>query len=158
MFLDSLDHASLIDGARLGFGTLRKFRHNDMADLDKKLARTEEHHGKLIAVDGVFSMEGDLTDLPGVVSQAKKHSARLLVDDAHGIGVFGDHGRGVAEHFGLEADVDLVMGTLLEVAGSDRRLRSRKPKRSSISCATTLVPKYSPRRHRRLRSGPCSQR
>ncbi len=111
VFLDALDHASLIDGARLGFGVARKFRHNDMDDLDKKLALTESHHSKLIAVDGVFSMEGDVTDLPGVVEQAKRHNARVLVDDAHGIGVFGEHGRGVAEHFGLEDGVDLVMGT-----------------------------------------------
>jgi len=111
VLLDALDHASLIDGARLGFGTLRKYRHNDMAHLEQRLTRCDAHHGRLIAVDGVFSMEGDVADLPGIVSLARSHGARILVDDAHGIGVFGDHGRGVAEHFGLEAEVDLVMGT-----------------------------------------------
>ncbi len=111
VFLDALDHASLIDGARLGFGTLRKYRHNDMAHLRQRLERCEEHHGRLIAVDGVFSMEGDVADLPAIVDLAADHGARILLDDAHGVGVFGEHGRGVAEHFGLEDRVDLVMGT-----------------------------------------------
>ncbi|MAE96708.1 MAG: 8-amino-7-oxononanoate synthase [Deltaproteobacteria bacterium] len=111
VFLDALDHASLIDGARLGFGSLRKYRHNDLADLARKLGRTEEHHGKLIAVDAVFSMEGDLVDLPGIVEMARAHEARILLDEAHGVGVFGARGRGVAEHFDLEEEVDLVMGT-----------------------------------------------
>ncbi len=111
VFLDALDHASLIDGARLGFGTLRRYKHNDMADLEAKLARTPEHHARLVAVDGVFSMEGDLADLPEIVRLLERHPARLLLDDAHGVGVFGAHGRGVAEHFGLEDRVDLVMGT-----------------------------------------------
>jgi len=110
-FLDSLDHASIIDGARLGFGKTLKFRHNDVADLEGKLARTAENKGKLIVIDGVFSMEGDICDLPGLVSAKKAHDARLMVDDAHGIGVLGENGRGTAEHFGLEHEVDMVMGT-----------------------------------------------
>jgi len=110
-FLDGLDHASILDGARLGFGKVFKFKHNDMQDLEGKLQRAAEGKGKLIVVDGVFSMEGDLVDLPGVVRLARKYGARLMVDDAHGLGVFGENGRGTAEHFGLESEVDLVMGT-----------------------------------------------
>ncbi|MCZ6784083.1 MAG: aminotransferase class I/II-fold pyridoxal phosphate-dependent enzyme [Proteobacteria bacterium] len=110
-FLDNLDHASIIDGARLGFGKSFKFKHNDMADLEGKLERAPSSHGKLIVVDGVFSMEGDVADLPALVKLREPHGARLMVDDAHGIGVFGENGRGIAEHFGLEDQVDLLMGT-----------------------------------------------
>jgi len=111
VFLDALDHASIIDGARLGFGRSHKFRHNDMADLEKKLANAPEDRGKLIVVDGVFSMEGDLAPLSEIVALAKQYGSRLMVDDAHGLGVFGEYGRGTPEHFGVEGDVDLLMGT-----------------------------------------------
>jgi len=110
-FLDNLDHACIIDGARLGFGKTVKFKHNDAQDLDQRLAAFDGSKGKLIVVDGVFSMEGDVADLPSLVRVKEKHGARLMVDDAHGIGVFGEHGRGTSEHFGLEDKVDLVMGT-----------------------------------------------
>ena len=110
-FLDSLDHACIIDGCRLGFGRSYKFRHNDMADLEKKLSSAPKDKGKLIVVDGVFSMEGDIADLPYIVELKKQHGARVMVDDAHGLGVFGENGRGTAEHFGCESEVDLVMGT-----------------------------------------------
>ena len=110
-FLDAMDHASIIDGVRLGFAKSIKFRHNDMADLEGKLSRTSDKKGKLIVVDGVFSMEGDVADLPALVQLKNRYGCRLFVDDAHGIGVFGASGRGVAEHFGLEHEVDLVMGT-----------------------------------------------
>ena len=110
-FLDSLDHACIIDGCRLGFGRSFKFRHNDMADLEKKLASADGDKGKLIVVDGVFSMEGDVADLPNIVALKKEYGARVMVDDAHGLGVFGEHGRGTPEHFGLEHEVDLLMGT-----------------------------------------------
>ncbi|MFP6639838.1 MAG: aminotransferase class I/II-fold pyridoxal phosphate-dependent enzyme, partial [Myxococcota bacterium] len=93
------------------FGKSLKYRHNDMADLEAKLGRSPEDRGKLIVVDGVFSMEGDLADLPAIVNLKNQYGARLLVDDAHAIGVFGDNGRGTAEHFGLEHEVDLTMGT-----------------------------------------------
>ena len=109
--LDALDHACIIDGCRLGFGRTHKFRHNDMDDLEKKLAHAPADKGKLIVVDGVFSMEGDLAPLPKLVELKKRYSARLMVDDAHGLGVFGENGRGTPEHFGVEADVDLLMGT-----------------------------------------------
>ncbi len=111
VFLDNLNHASIIDGVRLGFGKTLKFKHNDMKDLDGKLERSDGRKGRLIVVDGVFSMEGDLCDLPGLVELKKKYGTRLMVDDAHGLGVFGENGRGTAEHFGLENEVDLVMGT-----------------------------------------------
>ena len=111
VFLDGLDHACIIDGARLSFGRIVKFRHNDMGDLGEKLARVPVEGGRLIVVDGVFSMEGDICPLPQIVTLKRRHGARLMIDDAHGLGVLGDHGRGTAEHFGLEDDVDLVMGT-----------------------------------------------
>lgn len=111
VFLDALDHACIIDGARLGFGRIVKYRHNDMRDLEDKLARTSDGLGRLIVVDGVFSMEGDLCDLPEIVRLKNRYNARLMVDDAHGLGVLGENGRGTAEHFGLEEEVDLVMGT-----------------------------------------------
>jgi len=110
-FLDALDHASLIDGCRLGFGRSHKFRHNDMSDLEKKLAAASEDRGKLIVVDGVFSMEGDLAPLPEIVELKNRYGARLMVDDAHGVGVFGENGRGTPEHFDVEDEVDLLMGT-----------------------------------------------
>lgn len=111
VLLDALDHACIVDGARLGFGRILKFKHNDATSLEQKLRAADPESGKLIVVDGVFSMEGDLAPLPEIVRLAKQYGARLMVDDAHGIGVLGTHGRGTAEHFGVEADVDLVMGT-----------------------------------------------
>ncbi len=124
--IDKMDHASIIDGCRLSYGEVRKFRHNDMADLERVLQQNDGR-GKLIVVDGVFSMEGDIVDLPNVVRLAKAYGARVMVDDAHGIGVLGKTGRGTAEHFGLEEEVDLIMGTYSKslasiggfIAGSD---------------------------------------
>ncbi|MEZ4334664.1 MAG: aminotransferase class I/II-fold pyridoxal phosphate-dependent enzyme [Myxococcota bacterium] len=109
--LDAMDHASIIDGVRLSFGKDFKFRHNDAADLEKKLQQVGPEKGKLIVVDGVFSMEGDVAPLPEIVRHKKTYGARLFVDEAHSLGVFGAHGRGVSEHFGIEDEVDLVMGT-----------------------------------------------
>jgi 8-amino-7-oxononanoate synthase len=111
IFCDRENHASILDGCRLSFGETRKFRHNDPADLERLLAAAEDECGKLIVVDGVFSMLGDVANLPEIVRLAKRYGARILVDDAHSIGVLGRNGRGTAEHFGLDADVDLVMGT-----------------------------------------------
>ncbi len=110
IIIDKMDHASIIDGCRLSYAEVRKFRHNDMADLERILAENKDRK-KLIVVDGVFSMEGDIINLPEVVGLSKKYGARLMVDDAHGIGVLGKTGRGTAEHFGLEKEVDLIMGT-----------------------------------------------
>jgi 8-amino-7-oxononanoate synthase len=109
--LDNLDHACIIDGARLSFGRVLKYPHNDMDALEERLRSIKDDHSKMIIVDGVFSMEGDLADLPRIVELKKKFNARLMVDDAHGVGVMGKHGRGTMEHFGLESEADLVMGT-----------------------------------------------
>lgn len=111
VIIDRQDHASIIDGCRLSFATVKRFLHNDMDDLERILKSIPPDKGKLIVVDGVFSMEGDVIDLPRVVELKKKYNARLLVDDAHGIGVLGDNGRGVCEHFNLLHEVDLIMGT-----------------------------------------------
>jgi len=111
VYIDREDHASIVDGTRLCFGKVYKFKHNDMEDLDRILSESENSGGKLIAVDGVFSIGGDIVNLPDLVRVAKKHSARILVDDAHAIGVIGEGGNGTGSHFGLEDDVDLVMGT-----------------------------------------------
>lgn len=108
--IDKMDHASIIDGCRLSFGESKKYRHNDMEDLERILKQNGEM-GKLIIVDGVFSMEGDVAKLPEIVSLAERYGARIMVDDAHGIGVLGRNGRGTTEHFGLEDKVDIIMGT-----------------------------------------------
>ncbi len=110
IIIDKMDHASIIDGCRLSFSEVKKFRHNDMNDLER-LLREYESKDKLIVVDGVFSMEGDIARLPEIITLAKQYGARVMVDDAHGIGVLGQTGRGTAEHFGLEDEVDLIMGT-----------------------------------------------
>ncbi len=107
---DRMVHASIIDACRLSFGDVHKYKHNDMKDLERVLAGIGDR-GTLVVVDGVFSMEGDVANLPEIVPLVKKYKARILVDDAHGLGVMGKHGRGTAEHFGLEDQVDLVMGT-----------------------------------------------
>lgn len=108
---DERDHASIVDGRRLSFAKQLKFRHNDMDDLEKILQKCEPNAIKLIVVDGVFSMEGDLANLPEIVRLKKKYNASLMVDEAHGIGVFGKEGRGVCDHFGVTDDVDIIMGT-----------------------------------------------
>ena len=111
VILDNLDHACIIDGARLSFGRVLKYPHNDMGALEERLRSVGNDRSRMIVVDGVFSMEGDLADLPRIVELKKKFNARLMVDDAHGVGVMGERGRGTMEHFGLEDEADLVMGT-----------------------------------------------
>ncbi len=108
---DELDHASIVDGRRLSFSTLRKFRHNDMEHLERELQRCEPDTIKLIVVDGVFSMEGDIANLPEIVRLKEKYNASIFVDEAHGLGVLGNMGRGTCDHFGVTKDVDLIMGT-----------------------------------------------
>lgn len=108
---DERDHASIVDGRRLSFAKQLKFKHNDMEDLEKQLQKCDPNAIKLIVVDGVFSMEGDLANLPEIVRLKKKYNASIMVDEAHGIGVFGEEGRGVCDHFGVTDDVDLIMGT-----------------------------------------------
>lgn len=108
---DEQDHASIIEGRRLSFSQQLKYKHNDMASLEKQLQRCEPDKVKLIVTDGVFSMEGDLANIPEIVRLAKKYDASVMVDEAHSIGVFGEGGRGTVNHFGLTKDVDLIMGT-----------------------------------------------
>ncbi len=108
---DEQDHASIIEGRRLSFSQSLKYKHNDMASLETQLKRCEPDKVKLIVTDGVFSMEGDVCKLPDIVELARKYNANIMVDEAHGIGVFGRGGRGVCDHFGLTDEVDLIMGT-----------------------------------------------
>ena len=108
---DELDHASIVDGRRLSFSTVRKFRHNDMEHLERELERCDADTIKLIVVDGVFSMEGDIANLPEIVRLKEKYNASIFVDEAHGLGVLGNMGRGTCDHFGVTKDVDLIMGT-----------------------------------------------
>jgi 8-amino-7-oxononanoate synthase len=110
VILDKEDHASIVDAARLGFGQIKRFRHNDMDQLERMLGEVPEDRGRLVVVDGLFSMEGDLAPLPKVVELCKRYGARLMVDDAHSIGVMGD-GRGTSAHFGVTDSVDLIMST-----------------------------------------------
>lgn len=108
---DKENHASIYDGCKLSYAKMLRYNHSDMADLERQLASVPETSGSLIVTDGVFSMGGDIAKLPEIVALAKKYGARVMVDDAHGLGVLGAHGRGTAEHFGLENDVDIYMGT-----------------------------------------------
>lgn len=108
---DKENHASIYDGCRLSFAKMLRYNHSDMDDLERLLQTIPETAGILIVTDGVFSMGGDICKLPEIVKLAKKYGARIMVDDAHGLGVLGAHGRGTAEHFGLEDEVDIYMGT-----------------------------------------------
>ncbi|PVH24066.1 serine palmitoyltransferase [Sphingobacterium corticibacter] len=111
LLLDDRNHASIIDGSRLSFSKVIKYAHNDMADLRAKLSRLPEESLKMIATDGIFSMEGDIVDLPEMVKIAEEYDAAVMVDDAHSLGVIGHLGAGTADHFGLTDQVDLIMGT-----------------------------------------------
>lgn len=108
---DKDNHASIYDGCKLSFGTMLRYNHNDMEDLEKQLQRVPENAGCLIVTDGVFSMGGDIANIPEIVRLARKYGARVMVDDAHGLGVVGEGGRGTASYFGLEDEVDIYMGT-----------------------------------------------
>lgn len=111
IILDEQDHASIIEGRRLSFSNYLKYKHNDMESLEKQLQKCDPEKVKLIVTDGVFSMEGDVANLPEIVRLAKKYDAAVMVDEAHSIGVFGRQGRGTCDHFGVTDDVDLIMGT-----------------------------------------------
>src|SRR5208283_1137013 len=110
VIIDKMDHASIVDGCKLSYGEVRRFKHNDMSDLERVFSENNGR-GKMVVVDGVFSMEGDIVDLREVVRIAGNYRARVMVDDAHGIGVLGKTGRGTVEYFDMENDVDLIMGT-----------------------------------------------
>jgi 8-amino-7-oxononanoate synthase len=111
VFCDKENHASIYDGIKLSYATMVRFNHSDMEDLESKLKAADPAKGKLIVTDGVFSMSGDICRLPEIVKLAKKYGAKTLVDDAHGLGILGKGGRGTAEYFNLEKEVDLIMGT-----------------------------------------------
>ena len=118
VLLDSLDHASIIDGSRLGFGKVLKFKHNDVESLEQKLQQCEPDSFKLIVIDGIYSMEGDIAPLHEICDLCDKYDASIMVDDAHSLGVLGRNGRGTADHFGETDRVDLIMGTFSKSFGS----------------------------------------
>lgn len=146
--IDRHSHASVLDGCRLAFGQTYKFRHNDMEDLEKILASNHEEKATLVIVDGVYSMEGDLSPLPEVVRLAKKYGARILLDDAHAIGVFGEGGRGTAEFFSVLDPVDLIMGTFSKsfasiggfIAASDEVIHFIKHHARTFIFSASLAP------------------
>ncbi len=149
IYCDRDNHASIIDGCRLSFGEVRKFKHNDASDLERLLEENKtQEEGKLIVVDGVFSMLGDIADLPSLVKLKKKYGARLYVDDAHSIGVLGENGRGTAEHFDLEAETDLIMGTFSKsfaslggfIAGSEEVIHYIKHHARSLIFSASIAP------------------
>ncbi len=111
VYLDKLDHASIVDGAKMSYGDTERFNHGDLAGLERKMERDRSSRGSMIVVDGVYSMEGDIADLPGLLRVARKYGAVLAVDDAHSIGVLGPNGDGTAAHFGLTDEVDVIAGT-----------------------------------------------
>lgn len=111
LLIDKLDHASIIEGSRLTMAQVRKYKHNDMESLEKFLQACAPDKIKVIVADGVFSMEGDVAKLPEIVELAKKYNASVMIDEAHSLGFFGEHGAGICEHFGLTDDVELIMGT-----------------------------------------------
>jgi 8-amino-7-oxononanoate synthase len=151
LVIDRGDHASIVDGCRLSYGRTFKFAHNDMADLERVLTNIVNNGlrgGIFIVVDGVFSMEGDIIDLPALVTLAKKFDARVMVDDAHAVGVLGEGGRGTAEHFGLIDEVDLMMGTFSKsfaslggyVVGSDTVINYVKHFARSLIFSASIPP------------------
>ncbi|HEX8460714.1 MAG TPA: pyridoxal phosphate-dependent aminotransferase family protein [Segetibacter sp.] len=148
LILDEYDHASIIDGARLSFSRTIKYRHNDMADLEQKLANLPEEAVKLIAVDGIFSMEGDIVKLPEIVEIAERYGANIMVDDAHSLGVIGENGAGTASHFGLTDKVDLIMGTFSKslaslggfIAGDEVLIDYLKHKARSLIFSASMTP------------------
>ena len=147
VILDKEDHASIVDGARLGYGKIERYRHNDMEHLERVLASLPEDAGKLIVIDGLFSMEGDLADLPNIVKLAKKYGARVMVDDAHGMGVNGQ-GHGTAAQFGLTDEVDLIMSTFSKsfaslggfVAGDEEVIHYIKHSARSLIFSASMPP------------------
>ncbi len=147
VILDKDDHASIVDGARLGYGKIERYRHNDMSHLEKVLKSIPDTVGKLIVVDGMFSMEGDLAPLAELSQVAKKYGARLMVDDAHGMGVLGE-GRGTCAHLGVTKDVDLIMSTFSKsfaslggfVAGDDDTIHYIKHNARSLIFSASIPP------------------
>lgn len=148
ILLDDTDHACIIDGSRLSWSTVYKFKHNDMDALEKKLKACEPDAPKMIVVDGVYSMLGDLCPLPQICELAKKYNASVMVDDAHGLGVFGKNGSGTADYFGLTDKVDLIMGTFSKsfgslggfIAGSEPVINYLKHNARSLIFSASMTP------------------
>jgi len=148
LILDEYDHASIIDGSRLSFSRTIKYRHNDMADLEQKLSNLPADAVKLICVDGIFSMEGDIVKLPEIVEIADRYGANIMVDDAHSLGVIGENGAGTASHFGLNDKVDLIMGTFSKslaslggfIAGDEVLIDYLKHKARSLIFSASMTP------------------
>ena len=111
VYLDKLDHASIVDGAKMSYGTTERFNHGSLEGLERKLSKNEHTGGKMVIVDGVYSMEGDIADIPNLLKVCRRHGAALAIDDAHSIGVLGPNGDGTAAHFGLTDEVDIIAGT-----------------------------------------------
>ncbi len=145
---DRYDHASIIDGCRLSFGRKLKFLHNDMEDLDRVLRALPPDSGKLVVVDGVYSMEGDIAPLPEIAQLCERHRAALMVDDAHGIGVMGKYGAGTTNHFGLEKKVNMIMGTFSKslaslggfIAADDDTIEYLKHKSRALIFSASMPP------------------
>lgn len=148
IFIDRMVHASIMDAVRLSFAESVKFKHNDMKDLEEKLQRSSNEKGKIIIVDGVFSMEGDLSNVAEIVRLGKTYGARVMVDDAHGVGVMGENGRGTCEHFGMLDEVDLVMTTFSKsfaslggfVAGDSRIIQYIKHVARALIFSASITP------------------
>ena len=148
LVLDEYDHASIIDGSRLSFSRSIKYAHNDMDDLRKKLSRLPEDSAKLIVADGIFSMEGDLVNLPEIVKIADEYGANIMMDDAHSLGVIGLNGSGTASHFGLTDKVDLIMGTFSKslaslggfIAGTEETIEFVKHRARSLMFSASMPP------------------
>jgi 8-amino-7-oxononanoate synthase len=148
LILDEYDHASIIDGSRLSFSRSIKYAHNDMDDLRKKLSRLPEDAAKLIVADGIFSMEGDLVNLPEIVKIANEFGANIMMDDAHSLGVIGLNGAGTASHFGLTDEVDLIMGTFSKslaslggfIAGTEETIEFVKHRARSLMFSASMPP------------------
>lgn len=148
LFMDKLNHASIVDGARLSTGTVLRYPHGDLETLERQLAQAPPDAGKLIVTDGIFSMEGDIADLPAIVALAEKYGAEVMVDDAHGIGVLGPTGAGTAEHFGLQDRVALTMATFSKslasiggvIAGPESVIHYLKHKARSLIFSASMPP------------------
>ena len=148
ILIDRMVHASIMDAVRLSYAQVVKYKHNDMKSLEEMLKTIPDEKGKIIVTDGVFSMEGDLCDLPGIVKLAKKYGARIMVDDAHGVGVMGKNGRGTCEHFGLVDEVDLIMTTFSKsfaslggfVAGDARIIHYIKHMARALMFSASITP------------------
>ncbi len=148
LVIDRMVHASVMDGVRLSYAHVAKFKHNDMKDLEEKLKHQPDDKGKLIIVDGVFSMEGDLSNVPEISRLAKKYGARVMIDDAHGVGVMGKNGRGTAEHFGMIDQVDIIMSTFSKsfvslggfVAGDSKIIQYIKHNARAMMFSASITP------------------